>query len=150
MITLSMDDVDGVILAADAALADIDPDASRLTLAVAATHAVIPKLLEMLEPVLAATRAELAGARAANAHVRDEIREVSESARAQTKRLQRVFEEIDPDAVAAQIIAAYERGGHQVDGRDRAFAKMTVRHTITVMGRTISLSLSVDESFNDL
>lgn len=149
--TLDMGVLDGAIIAADQALAEAAPEDSRLALAVAVTRAVIPRILEQVEATLAESRAELAAARAANAHVRDEIRAISEGARAQTRRITRVFEEIDPEAVAAQIVGYFEGRGDHPDGRDRAFMRATVRHTISALSSAISLSLSVDEKkFNDL
>lgn len=148
-ITLEMGEVDEVILTVDRALAEVHPDQTRLAVSVAVTRAVIPKVLELVEPVLAETRAELARSRAANSHVRDEIRSITELARAQNRRLVRVFEEIDPDAVAFQILGHYQQQGHTPDGRDRAFAKVTVRHTISVLSRAIALSLATDEKALD-
>lgn len=143
--TIGMDGLDEAILAADQVLADVDPDASRLALAAAVTLAVLPKILEQVEEVLAESRAQLAGARAANAHVRDKIRTVTDDARAQTRRITRVFEEIDPDAVTDQILHLYATRGDRPDGRDRAFTRATVHHAIQHVAAAISLSLSTDE-----
>lgn len=149
--TLDLGALDDAIIAADQALGEVNPEDSRLAIAVAVTRAVLPKILEQLEPVLAETRAEVASARAANAHLRDDMRAIGEDARSKVRRVTRVFEEIDPEAVAAQIIGHFETRGDVPDGRDRAFMRATVRHTIQTMSKTISLSLSVDEKqFNQL
>ena len=138
--------VDQAIIAAFQALTDAPDDASELDIAALVAVAVIPVVVSMLQPTIDAKQEQLERARAANAIVRDELQAIAADSAKQTRRLSRVFEEINPDAIAEQILAKFETGGHKPDGRDRAFAKMTVRHTLSMMSATIGLSLATDES----
>lgn len=138
--------VDQAVIAAFQALTDAPPNADRLDVATLVATAVIPVVVEQLQPVIDAKQAELDSARQANAIVRGEIQAIGEHARNQSKRLSLAFEVIDPDALADQIIAKFETGGHKPDGRDRVFARMTVRHTLSLMSGAIGLALAVDEA----
>lgn len=143
---LDLAGVDQAVIAAYQALADAPADADPLDVATLVATAVIPVVVELLQPTLDAKQAELESARAANAIVRDEIRAIGEGARNQSKRISRAFECIDPDAVAEQILKKFETGGHKPDGRDRAFARMTVRHTLSFITGAVDMSLAVDET----
>lgn len=146
----TQDGMDEAFEAADAALAQIDPDADRRTIGVTVTLAVLPKILAMIEPVIEANAVELARAREATAAAVRDMQLAGDRLIAQTNRLKRVFEELDPDAVATQILGNIAEHG-PVSPRDHKVCQAATHQTIKTVSQVIGMSLTVDErEFHDL
>lgn len=147
--TLDMDALDAAFVAARDVLAGADPEDSELTVAITMTLAVVPHILREVAQATADANANARAARAECMEVRRELRGVAERSRAQHERLMLVFEEIDDDAVAHQILGQISKLT-PIGRRDEVLVRTAVRHTIVAVGQAVTLSLSTDPDFPGL